>query len=242
MSTVEAPKFEGIYVAPEAAVYLTATLKRDIPDRPLSSAFTSRRLIRWIRAGLVAPDLIEVPGNDLLITFQDLVSMRVIALMRALGLSWTKIHRAEHWLREQTGHHRPFAVQRVWSETRDVFADLPFGLAVASRAGQLAFSELIGGLLEPVDDMTFGRVNGYRVADTWTPHLNVTIDPEVQFGEPCVTDTRTPTRMLWRMFNGGQGDSLAYLSRAFQLTEEQIGHALEWEDRLVAVQSPSISR
>jgi uncharacterized protein (DUF433 family) len=165
-------------------------------------------------------------------TFEDLVSMRVIALLRSLGVSWLKIHRAEHWLREKTGYPRPFAVERVWTETVDVFSSFPTGFIAASRYGQLAFVELVGQYLQPVSDLTFVPHNGVSVASTWTPHIDVIMNPKIQFGEPCVRGTRMRTRILYQMWNGG--DPLPYLARTFELKEEQIEHALEWESRLRA--------
>ena len=234
-------RFEGIYITSDAALYLTATLRRDLPETVLTYPVKSRRILSWIRRGLTSPDLKEVPGRDLLMTFEDLISMRVIAVMRALDVSWLNIYRAERWLREQTGYPRPFAVQRVWTETVDVFAELPtIGLIAASRHGQWAFPELIGEYLQPVEDLTFIRHNGVHVAYDWTPHDNVLINPEVQFGEPCIQGTRIPTRTIWRISHGG--DSLAYLAKAFRLSEAQVNHALRWEDRLLAAKDRSISR
>jgi uncharacterized protein (DUF433 family) len=227
--------FEGIYVAPEASLYLTATLKRDVPTRHQVYPVSSRNLIRWIRVGLASPEIKHVPGKELLITFEDLVSMRVIAVLRSLGVTWPKIHRAEQWMREKTGYRRPFAIERVWTETEDVFAEFPEGFIAASRRGQLAFVELFGQHLQPVEDMTFVRLNGVRVAATWTPHENVMMNPRVQFGEPCVIGTRLRTRALWLMWNGG--DSIDYLAKAFNLTVQIIKNSLEWEHRLRAVQT-----
>ena len=113
-------EFKGIYVAPEAAIYLTATLKQDVHiDRP-AYPIHARNLIRWIRVGLMSPELRHIAGKDLLISFEDLISMRVIAILRSLGVSWQKIHRAEDWLRDKTGYPRPFAIERVWTETVDI--------------------------------------------------------------------------------------------------------------------------
>ncbi|MBI3953670.1 MAG: DUF433 domain-containing protein [Chloroflexi bacterium] len=243
----ELGNFQGLYAPREAAQYLTATLRRDttnFPHDPSSlKAFErvkSRQLIHWVRVGLTLPGLAAMPGDQLVIAFEDLISMRVITILRVLGVKWPKIHRAEIWLREQNHHPRPFAVETVWTETKDVFAELPFGLmAAASRQGQLAFVELLGNYLQPVSDMTFIRHDGYKVAATWRPHADVLIDPQVQFGEPCITETRLPTRMVWRMANGG--DTPEYLAQSFKLSEQQILHALEWEDRLRATETDSLS-
>jgi len=231
-----ATEFKGIYIAPEAALYLTATLKCDVHiERPVYHIH-SRNLIRWIRVGLMSPELRYVAGRELIISFEDLVSMRVIAILRSLGVSWKKIHRAEDWLRRETGYPRPFAIERVWTETEDVFADFPVGFIAASRGGQIAFGEMLSQYLQPVEDMMFRRHNGISVAGTWTPHEDVMMNPRIQFGEPCIVSTRMRTRILWLMWNGG--DSIEYLTRAFNLTVPQIEHALEWEHRLRAVQTP----
>ena len=77
--TVSTPSSQGIYDVPEAARYLRATsYAREL--YPVSS----RKLIGWIRRGLASPELSDVAGTELLIEFEDLVSMRVIAALRAL--------------------------------------------------------------------------------------------------------------------------------------------------------------
>jgi len=230
ITNLDLPEFQGIYIAPEAALYLTATLKRDVPAIQQIRPVHSRNVIRWIRVGLTSPELKQVSGKELLMSFEDIVSMRVIALLRALGVTWPKIHRAERWLRQQTGYPRPFAIKRVWTETVDVFADFTEGFVAASRHGQLSFVELIGQYLQPVEDMTFVRHNGIYVASTWTPHIDVLLNPLIQFGEPCIKGTRIRTRIIWQMLNSGE--SISYLVRAFKLSEEQLDHALEWENRL----------
>ena len=103
--------YEGIYAPPTAARYLLAARAAD-----RAYPVTSRHLIRWIRKGLAHPDLSDVPGRDLTIAFQDLISMRVIAALRAAGVSWPRIHTAEAWLRQLTGCQRPFATEQLWTD------------------------------------------------------------------------------------------------------------------------------
>lgn len=222
--------FNGTYIAPEAAIYLTATLRNDVHIERPTYPIHSRNLIRWIRVGLMSPELRNIPGKELLISFEDLVSMRVIAILRSLGVSWKKIHKAEDWLRDKTGYPRPFAIERVWTETIDVFAEFHEGFIAASRGGQLAFTEMVGQYLQSVQDMIFVPHNDINVADSWAPHEDILMNPRIQFGEPCIKGSRIRTRILWQLFHGG--DSFSYLMRSFNLTQEQLEHALEWEDRL----------
>lgn len=230
ITSLDSSEFKGTYIAPEAAIYLTATLKRDVHiERPVYPIH-SRNLIRWIRVGLMSPELRDIAGRELLIGFEDLISMRVIAILRSLGVSWKRIHKAEDWLREITGYPRPFAIERVWTETTDVFAEFHEGFIAASRGGQLAFTEMIGQYLQSVQDMFFVPHNGVSVADSWIPHEDILMNPRIQFGEPCIKGTRIRTRIIWQLFKGG--DSTSYLTRAFKLTNDQIEHTLEWENRL----------
>jgi uncharacterized protein (DUF433 family)/DNA-binding transcriptional MerR regulator len=235
LSLKEAPEFKGIYVAPEAAIYLSATLKRDVHINHPTYPIHTRNLIHWIRVGLMTPELKSVSGTRLLVSFEDLISMRVIAILRSLGVSWTKIHKAEQWLREITEYPRPFSIERVWTETTDVFAEFHEGFVAASRGGQLAFTEMLGEYLQSVEDMIFIPHNGISVAGSWTPHEEIAMIPTVQFGEPCISGTRIRTRIIQQYIEGG--DTITYLMRTFDLTQKQVEHALEWENRLRAAKN-----
>jgi len=218
-----APKLsEGIYDAPSAAKYLLAA-------RMANEAYpvTSRHLIRWIRNGLALPQLAVVPGRELLITFEDLISMRVIAALRSAGVSWPKIYRAEDWLRDQTHHPRPFATEEVWTEHSEVFASFRDMLIATSRYGQIAM-DIMKDFLIPVSGLAFER----RIARRWEPRSLVLLDPSIQFGAPCIRGTRIPTRSIWGMIRAGDSEALAM--RAYKITQEEVNAAVAWEDSLAA--------
>lgn len=229
-------EYSGIYLVPKAAIYLTATLKEDIPSPVQRIPINSRNLINWVRTGLMTPELRHIRGYELILSFEDLISMRVIAALRSFGMTWPKIHMAEQYLREKTGYRRPFAVKQIWTDTASIFANLDQNIFLAaSRHGQIAVPELLGEYLQPVGDMTFVPYDHLLVAHTWTPHTNITLNPLIQYGEPCITGTRMRTRILAQMIRSG--DSPLYIETAFNLTKSQISHGLEWEDRLRAVQA-----
>jgi uncharacterized protein (DUF433 family) len=215
-------RFEGIYDVPSAARYLLAS-------RMAREAYPvkSRSLIRWIRKGLALPELAEVPGRELLIAFEDLISMRIIAALRAYGVSWPRIHAAERWLREHTGHERPFATEEIWTERSDVFAYFRDMLITASRHGQMAFT-ILEEYIIPVSGLTFER----RVARTWEPSPFILLNPSIQFGAPCIKGTRIPTHSVWGMIEGG--DPAELVLRSYGITEEELDAAVAWEERLAA--------
>ncbi len=218
----ETRPFAGIYEVPEAARYLLASrMAREM--YPIGS----RSLIRWIRRGLVLPSLAEVPGRELLITFEDLVSMRVIAALRAAGVTWPKIYRAETWLRRHTGHARPFATEVLWTTRSDVFTEFRVMLIAASRSGQLAM-DILRDYLIPVHGLTFKD----QVANTWEPMELVILDPLIQFGAPCLRGTRIPTRSVWGMIRAG--DSVDRVARSYRISEDEVKAAVTWEEAAAA--------
>lgn len=216
-------RFEGIYDLSEATRYLRTTLRSTTPLK-----VTSPKLIYWVRRGLTLPELANIPGRELLITFEDLISMRIIAALRAAGVSFPKIYKAERWLRQITGYPRPFATELLWTEHSDVFTELRSQLIAASRVGQYAM-DILREYLIPVHGLTF---DDRRVASSWEPYEHILMHPQIQFGAPCITGTRIPTRTIWGMVKGG--DSIDLVAQSYRLDEYEIQKALEWEESLAA--------
>jgi len=227
----EREEFEGIYEIRDAARYIKATMT--VP-RPYT--VTNRHLIRWIRRGLALEALSGVPGRELVIAFEDLISMRVISLLRAIGISFHAIYRAERWLREFTGARRPFATEVVWTEARNIFVHRESDLIAASLGGQYALLELFRDYLWPVAGLEFDE---RRVAVAWKPYADVLLRPSIQFGEPCILGTRIPTRAIWAMVTGG--DSIGFLSESYGVDEVKIRHAAEWEQRLEGTATSAVA-
>ena len=220
--TTSTPSPQGIYDVPEAARYLRATSYAE-ELYPVSS----RKLIAWIRRGLASPDLSDVAGAELLIEFEDLVSMRVIAALRAAGVSWGEIRATSQWLRYQTGHPRPFATEFLWTGQGQMFVEWTARLISGSRSGQMAF-DLLREYLIPVHGLKFDSVS--QVAISWEASDGVILEPEVQFGAPCIKGTRIPTRTIVGMIEAG--DSPHWVAQAYGISPEEVQAARDWESRL----------
>ena len=218
------PAFDGIYDVPEAARYLKASQHGGV-IYPVSSA----KMIRWIREGVASPDLVEVSGRELLIGFEDLVSMRVIGALRAAGVGWRAIREAEQWLRRETDSPRPFATETLWTGQRQICIEWRKQLVSASTSGQAAFDFLLEHLI-PVHGLVFNEET--QVAKSWEPARNVVLEPQVQFGAPCIKGTRIPTRSVAGMVEAG--DSVEYVARSYGQPIAVIEEACEWERRLRA--------
>ena len=214
----------GIYDVPEAARYLRASLHGGVVY-----AVQPAKMLRWIRRGVASPGLVDVDGRDLLIAFGDLVSLRIVVALRAAGVGWDKIDEAERWLREETGCERPFATETLWTGQGRVFADLRQRLIDASSAGQLAFGMLRDYLL-PVHGLLFDAET--HMASSWEPASGVVLEPDVQFGSPCLKGTRIPTRTLAGMVEAG--DSVEWVAAAYDISPDEVRAACDWESRLRA--------
>ena len=216
------PAFQGIYDVPEVARYLKAAAHGDM-IYPLDST----KLIRWIRRGLASHELIRLSGADLLIAFEDLISMRVIAALRSAGIGWSEINRTEQWLRKGTGAQRPFAIEDLWAGQGQIFVDWTQQLLSASRHGQLALGMLRQYLI-PIHGLVFSEAT--RLATSWEPVDGIALEPQVQFGAPCVKGTRIPTRTIAGMIEAG--DSEDWVIEAYGLSSGEVKAACDWESRL----------
>ena len=220
--TISTPSPQGIYDVPEAARYLRATSYAE-ELYPVSS----RKLIGWIRRGLASLELSGVVGRELLIEFEDLVSMRVIAALRAAGVGWAEIRTTNQWLRDQTGHPSPFATEFLWTGQGQIFVQWTRKLISGSRNGQVAF-DLLREYLIPVHGLKFDSVS--QVAISWEASDGVVLDPEIQFGAPCIKGTRIPTRTIAGMIEAG--DSPEWVAQAYRISTEEVQAARDWESRL----------
>ena len=225
VSTLEpksCPAFDGIYDVPEAAGYLKAATHGDAVY-PVSST----KLIRWIRRGLASEELATMHGVELLIAFEDLVSMRVIAALRSVGVSWFEIKKTEQWLRNETGVQRPFATEIIWAGQGQIFADWTGRLLSASRHGQMAL-EVLRQYLIPIHGLEFS--DSSIVATSWEPLTGILLEPQIQFGAPCIKGTRIPTRTISGMITAG--DPVSWITAAFGISDDEVDAACEWESRL----------
>ena len=216
----------------DTALFLRATTPR--PETPVSlwkprrNAFvaSSRALYAWIRLGLEWDAPVRVSSRDRVITFEDLIRLRMIALLRARGFRYAAIRNAERYARELTGLPQPFASESLWTAVSDVFMRFEEHVLAITREGQIAFPfDTLRDFLSPVyHGLSFDK-NGS--AEAWSPQPGVTIDPEIQFGAPCVTGTRIETEVLWSFKQSGENPQS--LARLYRLEVGQVTAALEWE-------------
>ena len=224
----------GAYTVQEAALFLRATTPpRDAPldywrlspqktfVRPSTKAIAA-----WIRHGLQIRTH-QVSSRRRVVTFNDLIRMRMVALLRTRGLTLREILEAEDFARRLSGSMQPFVTEPLWTSGSDVFMKFGKKLIDISRLGQYAM-DFISEYLFPVHHgLTFGEDH---LAELWRPSELITIDPRVEFGAPCIEGTRVQTEVLWSLNRAG--DSPDFLAKVYGLGIEKVRAAIEWEERL----------
>ena len=214
--------FEGTYDVPEAARYIRAST-----DRVLSSPANSRKIYRWFRSGVPSSGTRRTSSSDIFLSFEDLISMRVINALRNAGVSLSTVRQARSWLQNDTGIERPFATEFLWAGQGEVFAEWSEDMVSIGRFGQIAF-DFLQDYLTRVDDLRFSQSTG--MANQWEPRHGIVLEPQIQFGTPCIKGTRIPTRTLSGMVEAG--DSVEWVAAAFGLSQQEVQVACDWETRL----------
>ncbi len=234
MHSPEVGYFNGTYTIQAAALYLRATTPpRDQPlhiwERQASPGYvrpSARSIAAWIRFGLDL-DVLQVSRLTRAVTFQDLIRMRMVALLRTRGMSLDEILTAEAYARTVTGSHNPFVTEPLWTSGSDAFLRFRDKILSISRAGQYAL-DFLNEYLEPVHHgLQFGPEHS---AEIWRPYQAIALDPTIAFGAPCIESTRIQTESIWSLHKAG--DSPEYLSNAYGIDVSRIRAALNWEQRL----------
>ncbi len=163
------------------------------------------------------------------LSYLQLIEVAVVSTFRKAGVSLQKIRAAREYVSKQLEAEFPFAEHRFKTDGRDLWMDYAQfeadagdkKLLVASRAGQLAWSDIIGRLqeFEYEDD---GLAVRWHVAGM---NSEIVIDPRVQFGAPAIEGVPT-----W-VFKGRweAGEELDDISDDFGVPNSAVLAALRFE-------------
>jgi uncharacterized protein (DUF433 family)/DNA-binding transcriptional MerR regulator len=224
--------YEGIYELRNAGRYLYITSPQKTPH------YTT--IFRWVKSGLPKPHKKRLTDREIYINFQDLVSLRMIISLRIAGFSLKHIRGVHKYLQDLTGLKRPFALKDLWISGRDIFIEME-GFLSATKRGQLAM-EFIKEWLKRIKrpdvgdlDLRFEQKGGKEIASSWIPEPQIMLDPLVQFGAPCLLDTRIPTASVWSMYKGG--DSPTSIARSYNIPLYKVESGIKWEEEIANLKS-----
>jgi uncharacterized protein (DUF433 family) len=213
-------QYAGIYSLSEVASYLLVTMPAE--QHPP----TRRRILRWIRHGLVAPERHSQSGRDVVLDFGDLVTCQAITILGEAGFGLSDIVEAERYFAERLGIARPFAHRTFWHSGRDGSWQLRGRLVSDNKAGQIAGEFLARWLT--AQTLHLGFAEGSGKADSWRPVERISLKPAIQFGQPCIDGTRIPTSSIWSYIRAG--DPPPFIADAYGVDIADVEQAVRWEE------------
>lgn len=164
------------------------------------------------------------------LSYLQLIEVGVVAAMRKSGVTLKKIQEARDYLREEFESDYPFARYRFKTDGKFLLMDYDQlvktdknKLLALNEAGQLAWNEILSGLLHQFEyDDDLGTVLRWRVDGYESP---VRIDPRVAFGAPQVSGI--PTWILRERWKSGE--SLHDIAEDYEISPQHVSSALRFE-------------
>jgi uncharacterized protein (DUF433 family) len=219
-------------------------IQGDLAERPTYAIAEAARycgispqsVARW-RAGYTYPTLsgprrsgpLTGGGPTGLLTFTELIEVKVVAAARQAGVSMRAVRRAITAAQNAYGVERPLMLVSFLTDGRELFtreleAEGPPRYVNLSRSGQVAW-EYIRDVLR---DLEYDDATG--LALRWFPvgrDSPIVIDPEVSFGRPYVLRKGVSTDAVLSRFRARE--SLEDITEDLDLTRDEAEAALRFE-------------
>lgn len=184
----------------------------------------------------LGPHAKRIDGT-LLMSFLDLVEVKLARRLRKQGVSWARVNEAAALFRTEWGSEHPFALRRLRSDGRKVFAEIgqqlkdPHLLQIGTD--QFVFDAIVDPSLFDVLDFREDGVP-FRL---WPLGRDgqVVVDPSRAFGQPVLDRWGVPTSVLAAAY-AANDNSASKVAAAFELPVEAVEAALRFaaEARLAA--------
>ena len=180
-----------------------------------------------------------VPGevdvlDERVLSFFELMELFVIGFFRRQGVSMPVIRAARARAQTLFETEYPFATERINTDGRGIFTDLPSVDEVpASRLklelskSQVAFRDVVEPFFRANVDYEHGFAATYWPMGRERPVL---LDARRAFGRPIVLRTGTPTFALYAMRQGGE--ALDRIAAWYEVTRDELDAAIEYEETL----------
>jgi uncharacterized protein (DUF433 family) len=183
-----AEKGWGLYSFPEVAKYL------DVPIRTLRSWFVPR----GGKGPLLQGEIVKTIEEGSWLNFHDFIQAYAVKTLKASGVKPREVREAISEAKEKYGLPYPLSMKghTIYSDGHGVHI-LPPGQTQPSeltgkRKGQVSWTEIIKEYLTRIEFDEQGMANTFVVFEKYFEggiHKRVTMQPNVNFGEPTVEGT-----------------------------------------------------
>lgn len=222
-----------MYTVPEAS-HLTGVARPRIRRWLTGYTFRSGEVAH--RSAPVWQRQIPTAGQELVLSFRDLLEVRFVDAFRRHGVGWKAIRLAAEHAAVIVQDHHPFSTKQFKTDGRSIFA------TIVQETGEESLLDLVRSqyefksIVEPFlfEGLEFSEIDGAPVR--WWPlgrERRVVIDPDRQFGRPIVTPESVPTAVLAQAFKAEQGSTDA-VARWYLVDPKAVNDAVEFETQLVS--------
>ena len=227
---IRTPVNAGVYFFREVSDLLRAT---DHLARADKFSLSPQQITGWAKKGFARIESDDVFSQHRYIRFPDLITMRMVAILRSHGISLAKTTDAYEFLADALSTTHPFVDRTLWVDDTevagDIYAEVDHILVTATRHGQLPFSQLLTRKIVETANLKFDEEN---LTTAWSPQDGVVIDPLIHSGAPCIKGTRIATRFLYNMYEAGE--HAEEIADWYEIDLGQVESAIKWEKRLAA--------
>ena len=183
----------------------------------------------WVKGRNTEYEPVIRTGSDCLLSFNDLLELYVVKVLRNRQITLSAIRRAVDYA-ERDGIHRVLLSKDLTTFHRDILLEGLGETVALSRSGQRALHGLLDGLTkrvvrtEQAAPVLHPEYRGEQLVDGDYP---VSVSPVIAFGAPVITGGRIETATIKaRMDSGETVDEIAY---DYSLAPAQITAAVIYE-------------
>jgi uncharacterized protein (DUF433 family)/DNA-binding transcriptional MerR regulator len=230
----------GLYPLPEAARLAQIdpqTARRWVEGNRFVSRGAPRR-----SAGVVKPALPRGEDGSRVLTFPELLTLRLVRAFRRHGLALPTIKRVAEKAARDFHVGNPFVHRRFLTDGRKIFVELsevrPNNDEPSLPPKEVELVEILTGqkqFAEVVRPSLYDNVEWDEdIASAWWPlgrSGGVLLDPRVGFGEPCIARTGIPTSVLAAEVaaEGGGDDAVAAVAEWHGVKPDDVRNAMRFE-------------
>lgn len=219
---------KGVYILPHVAVLLqsdTRTVRRWVEGARKSQSEESS-----FSGGLICRELEPLDGATV-VTFRELIELRLIKRLREENISMPTIRAALDNARRYFHTDHPFALERILHDGRHIFAEISprnvtgitsERVSLELKAGQLFMMEMAESYLTNVEYID-------EVAARWYPlgrKSLVVIDPERNSGNPIDPQTGVSSCALLKMVEAGE--SVRTTAKWYETSQQAVEDAVSF--------------
>ena len=218
----------GVFFLDEIVSYINATGGRYWQH---GTPLLKDRVARWAKdSGLGLRTITHFGTRRRFLTFQAMISLRMMAILRSQGVPWQRVNSAHEYASMLLDDEFPFATEIFWDDapelTRDVNTDFLETLVDSVKGAPSTFAEMRSTLIDDAGGLEFESGS----ATMWRPAPDVWINPRFQGGVPCVDGRRVPTSVLRASVDAGL--AVENVAEDFEVTAREVRSAIAWEHRL----------